>query len=291
MESLVNVITSPRKKLQLDPLDLLLHAEMGDGREMLNEQLQSPSARSGLRHLYFHKADKNGEFILSRDPEATEFVMMARIDESKQRFDIYRRKPTEIQFVEGVPDARLTWNVAADKWVASVSIDSLVCDECAFRRVDPEAAPNSKSHTILNISQGMEKIHSHQHWFWVDVTGQATECGDRRIFECKHCDNENRFNSANSSLILSPPGSPRAKKDLAVRSTAPTVSPDGNLSIKFISMDRTILPSSRNLQCHSENQCCFQLLKIGGSRFAIDYRAPFSPLQSFCLALSTHFWT
>lgn len=295
MESIVKAITSPKKKLKLDPLDLLANAELGDAREMLSEQLQSPSARTGLRNLYFHKSGTNGEFILCRDIFGSEFVMMARIDEANKKFDIYRRKPTEAEFVEGVPDAKLTWNKEADKWMASVNVGSLVCDECAFRRRDEESSVSStKFVTVLDIGQGMEKIHAGQHWFWLDMSGQLTECGDRRILECKHCD-VNIENRWSNSGPLSPPTSPRSapkkKVILSVRSKAPTLSPKGNLSVRFIAMDRTILPSARNVQCYStEDQVCFQFLKLSSTKFAIDYRAPLSPLQAFCAALSTHFW-
>ena len=297
MEALVKAVTSPRKKLTLDPLDLLLNAEMGDARELLSEQLQSPSARSALRTLYFHKSSTVGEFILSRDDAGSEFVMLARIDDVNKKFDIYQHKMTEPQYVAGVPDAILTWNSkAADKWIASVSLSSLVCDDCAYKRRsidETSGGPTTKFTCILEISQGMENLPTGQHWFWMDLSAKLTECGERRIIDCQHCHpTENNCRNA----PLSPPLSPRSlvKSDLSVRSMAPIVSPrGGNLSVSFISRDRTIQPSARNVQCSSLNseEVCFQFIKLSSNVFAIDYRAPLSPLQAFCAALSTNFWT
>ena len=232
--------------------------------------------------------------MLCRDASATEFMMMAKLDEAHKRFDIYRHKPTEPQFNQGSPDAKLGWNDAVDKWVATVSTDSLVCDDCTYkRREGEEGVRATKAVNILNVSQGMEKLPSGQHWFWMDNNGKLTECGERRILECKYCDVNIENKWSNNSAD---PMSPRGNRDivlseLMVRSAAPSLSPKGNLSVKFISGDRTIQPSARNVQClNPENEVCFQFVKLGPTKFMVDFKAPLSPLQAFCAALSTHFW-
>jgi hypothetical protein len=280
----------------LDPLDLLSRAEHGDAREIVSDHCQSPSRRSGIKTLFFIKNDNPSDFILSRDSMGAEFVMFARLDEDRRVCNIFHRKPADPQFSENRPDFRLSWDENHQFWSVCVCSDSLICDKCLYRSRNVSVI-NEKP-TILSIEQGMQTSEKgDHHWFYMDIEGVSTEFGDRAV-ECRRC-----RNGADSSPIGNHRGSFSIPSDsisfgrppLRLKSVIPSLTKTGELSIRFLTRDRSVLPSARNMQISGPNpegvnEIVFQFIKISALKFNIDFRAPLSPIQAFCIALSTNYW-
>jgi hypothetical protein len=284
-----------------DPLDLLAKAESGDSRVSVSDQCQSPQRSSGTKTLYFIKTADPCDYILSRDSTEGEFVMLGRLDEKAREFRVYHKKPTEPDFSASSPDFRLTWDQKAEKWTVVMCSEALVCNTCLYRSRSVSYCEDKP--VILSISQGLQRSEkADQHWSYMDVDGISTEFGDNLV-ECRRCRSA-RTDSVDTSPLMArssftlfnevPPAAPRS--ELHLKSVIPTMNKSGDLSIRFMTRGRTIMPSARNLQIVTnspENQSTeivLQFVKVSATKFNIDFRAPLSPIQAFCVALSTHYW-
>ena len=281
MNSVFGKLTLP--SISTDPLDLLSKAETGEARELVSEQCQSPSRKSGITSLFFLRMDNPVDFVLARESTGAEFLMFARLRSDDRVFDIYHHKPLEKGFVENAPDFKLTWDAKMERWHVRMFTERIPCETCLYRTRNT-AFPGEKP-VILEINQGVQySSKGTQHWFFMDITGVSTADGDR-IIECRQCQ-ERKSDSS--------PGGRRGRTELRLQSTIPTQTPAGDLSIRFLTRGRAIVPSSRNLQIINSTkdgaEIVMQFLKLSASRFNVDFKAPLSPLQAFCLALSTHFW-
>lgn len=291
---------SENRSLNIDPLDLLSKAEHGDARELLSVQCQSPSRGSGIKTLFFIKTDNPNNYILSRDSSGTEFVMFAQMTEANREFRVYNRKPTEPDFLVDRPDFKLTWDDDKLMWCVTMCSDSLICDKCLYR--SRNVSLFDERPTILSVEQGRQKSEKgDNHWFFMDIEGVSTEFGNR-VVECRRCrddsaGDESPFNSRSSFSLFpdSPTRSGRVLPVFHLKSVIPSLTKSGDLSIRFMTRDRTVLPSARNMQITSMNpegstEIVFQLIKVSAMKFNIDFRSPLAPIQAFCIALSTHYW-
>lgn len=283
------------KESRLDPLDLLSRAESGDGRISVSDQCQSPSRSSGITTLYFLKAPDPCDYILSRDSTESEFVMFARLDEQAREFRIYHKRSQEPDFTEKEPDFRMSWDGKAGKWSVVMCSEALVCNTCLYR--SRSVSYFEEKPTILTMQQGLQRSEKgDQHWSYMDVDGISTESGDRLV-ECRRCRSARTGSMDGSPLTArasftdsNEPASLAPRGELHLKSVIPSLNKAGELSIRFMTRGRTILPSARNMQITTRNEIVFQFLKVSASKFNIDFRAPLSPIQAFCIALSTHYW-
>jgi hypothetical protein len=283
----------PNRSLDLhpDPLLLLAKAELGSARIPVSEQCQAPAKDSGLRTLHFIKSSNEGEFILSRDSGDGGFLMIVFLDEKSREFRVYHKRPSDPDFVESRPDFKLSWNENGENWSVVMCSEALVCSTCMYR--SRNVSYFDEKPAILNIRQGVH--HSEkgsQHWFFMDIDGISTEFGDR-VVECRRCrtgiDSFSPLNSR-SSFISSLNTLPIPKPELHLKSVIPTITKSGDLSIRFLTRGRSILPSARNMQITSNGEVVFQFIRISNTKFNIDFRSPLSPIQALCIALSTHYW-
>ena len=275
MESIISAVKGAKKLKIFDPLDLIASAELGDAREVMSGQLQSPSNRLGLQTLFvLNPKSSTTDYILSHDSTGEEFVLSAQLDESNNGFNIFRHKSGDVNYDESSPNVRLSYNTEHDKWTARLLTESNVCDRFTYKR--REWIRSTSKPIILEIKHGVEQLGNGQHWFYLNATGPSSELGDP-IYTCMNC-------QENKSVNTQP--------KLALNSVLPTVR-NGDLSIKFYTKFREIAASSRNLQCTSathENRVVFQFVRLVDGRMNMDYKSPLCPVQAFCLALSTHFW-
>jgi hypothetical protein len=291
---------SENRSMNIDPLDLLSKAEYGDARELVSAQCQSPSRGSGIKTLYFIKTDNPNNYILSRDPSGTEFVMFAQMNESVKAFHVFNRRPTEPDFKVDRPDFKLAWDEDKSIWYVTMCADSLICDKCLYR--SRNVSLFDERPTILSICQGTQRSEKgDNHWFFMDIEGVSTEFGNR-VVECRRCredsgGDDSIFNPRSSFNLLpdSPARSGRVLPAFHLKSVIPSLTKSGDLSIRFMTRDRTVLPSARNMQITSHNterpsEIVFQLIKVSAMKFNIDFRSPLAPIQAFCIALSTHYW-
>lgn len=261
----------------LDSIDLVSQAEFGDARELVTEQLQSPSRRAGMRGMYLVRSTNGtAEYTLSRDSLGTEFVLLARTNTEMNRFDIFHHKPGEPQYDGTSPDFTMTWSDDKLRWIAALS-KSVPCDRCIYKRRNSVIVDDKP--VILWITQGMEKSTvSEQHWFDMSIRGLSTEFGDRVVL-CKACQSDS-----------SPTGT-RKLPEFTLQSVLPTISKKGELSIRFLTSGRNVLPSARNLQVKAlDDRVVLQFLRMDPLRFFLDFSSPLSPIQALSIALSTHFW-
>ena len=290
MEQLIKSLPLPKKPASLDFIDLVAQAELGTSREIISGHLQSPCHRSGMQTCFLIQGNIKGEYLLSRESTGDHSLLYARLDEPSKVFNVHRHKPGDLNFREELPDFKLSFSQNHDRWTAGVFYNSFVCDKCTYTRrersysvgsVSSSASAKPKPQTgLLEISQGMEHVHSGQHWFYMTINGRSAEFGEDLI-ECPEC-SEN-FNTRQTRAPQS---------GLEVHSIPPAVK-NGELKVKFITNNREILPSARNVQCasskHNED-IVFQLVRIGDGVFNMDYKSPLSPLQAFFMSLSTHYW-
>lgn len=291
MEQLIKSLPLPKKTVTLDFIDLVGQAELGASREIISGHLQSPSHRSGMQTCFLIQGTANGEYFLSRESSGEQSLLYAKLDEPSKVFNVHRHKPGDLNFREELPDFKLSFTQNHDRWTASVFHNFFVCDKCTYTRRERAYSIGSVSSTasskqkpqygLLEISQSTEHVNSGQHWFYMAINGRSAEFGDELI-ECPEC-SEN-LNTRQSR--------PTQSGGLEVHSIPPAVK-NGDLKVKFITNNREILPSVRNVQCasskHNED-IVFQLVKVGDKVFNIDYKAPLSPLQAFFMSLSTHYW-
>ena len=292
MEQLIKSIPLTKKPTPIDFIDLIGQAELGASREILHTHLQSPSHRSGMQTCFLIQPNVKAEYFLSRDRSGDHPILYAKLDEAARLFNIYRHKPGDFNFREELPDFKLSFSQTHDRWSASVFHNSFVCDKCTYTRRDRSysigslSSSSSMSHktsaNLLEVSQGVENLHTGQHWFHMSVNGRSVEFGEDLV-ECPEC-TEN-FNSRQMNASTNP--------GLEVHSIQPAVK-NGELKVKFITNNREILPSARNVQCasskHNED-IVFQLVRVGESGvFNLDYKFPLSLLQAFFIALTTHHW-
>ena len=221
-------------------------------------------------------ANGTAEYTLSRDSLGTEFVLLARMNDEMNRFHIFHHKPDEPRYDGASPDFTLTWSDDKLRW-RSALCKSVPCDKCIYRRRNSVIVDEKPD--ILLITQGMEKSTvSEQHWFHMSIRGLSTEFGNRVVL-CKACQSDS---SPTGTLKL---------PELNLQSVLPTISKKGELSIRFLTSDRKVLPSARNLQVKTlDHRVVLQFLRMDSWRFFLDFSSPLSPIQAFSIALSTHFW-
>ena len=269
--------------LSRDPLDLLSQAEFGEAREVISEQCQSPSRGSGMSTLFLLRMDNPTDFLLSRESSGAEFLMFTRFYPEKRIFQIYHHSPLNAGFVEDSPDFKLSWNEDGKKWVARMCAERIVCETCLYR--GRNASFFEEKPVVLQMDQGIQhSTKGSQHWFYMDISGVSTANWDR-FAECRQCQHQKRDTAG---------GLQRTLPELRLHSTSPTQTSSGDLSIRFLTRGRTIVPSARNLQVVNSTpdgvEVVMQFLKLSSTRFNVDFKAPLSPIQALCLALSTHFW-
>ena len=289
MERLMKSLPLSKKAVSLDFIDLVAQAELGASREIILGQLQSPCHKSGMQTCFLLQPDTKGEYFLSREIAGEHSFLYAKLDEPSKSFNIHRHKPGDLNFRQDLPDFKLSFTQNRDRWTASVFYNSFVCDKCTYTRRERSYSVNSLSSSgssvqksqigLLEISQGVEHLGTGQHWFHMTVNGRSTEFGDDLI-ECPEC-SEN----VDSRQV-------RHNQSLEVHSIPPAVK-NGDLKVKFLTNNREILPSARNVQCSSSKHngdTVFQLVRVGDGVFNMDYKSPLSPLQAFFMTLATHYW-
>lgn len=279
-----------------DPLALLVKAELGSARIPVSEQCQSPVRESGLSTLHFIKTATEGDFILSRDSGESGFLLFARIDEKSRQFRVYHKGIADSDYSENLPDFKFSWDVKGEHWSLVMCSNALVCSTCMYR--SRNVSIFDEKPLILSVHQGMgQSEKGGQHWFYMDVEGISTEFGDR-IVECRSCrsartgiESCSPVNSR-SSFSLSQGAMPALPKrpELHLKSVVPSMAKNGDLSIRFKTNGRSVLPSARNMQIVSGGEIVFQFIKVSTNKFNIDFRCPLSPIQALCIALSTHYW-
>jgi hypothetical protein len=290
MEQLMKSLPLSKKTVSLDFIDLVAQAELGASREIIYGQLQSPRHNSGIQTCFLLQPDSKGEYFLSRERAGEHSFLYAKLDEASKSFNIHRHKPGDLNFREDLPDFKLSFTQTHDRWSASVFYNSFVCEKCTYSRRERSHSISSISSStsstrkpqigLIEISQGMEHLSTGQHWFHMTVNGRSTEFGDDLV-ECPECsENVDQRQTRHHN------------QSLEVHSIAPAVK-NGDLKVKFITNNREILPSARNVQCASSKHngdIVFQLVRVGDGVFNMDYKSPLSPLQAFFMTLATHYW-
>jgi hypothetical protein len=228
--------------------------------------------------------------------------MLARFNEKKQEINIFHRKPQDPGFNEMQPDFRVSYDLKTENWSVVMCSQALVCNSCFYRSRTTSICEDNP--VVLSVKQGLQRSESgDQHWFFMDIDGVWTDSDDR-VIECRRCRRErlgvehSSINTRSSFSLAS--GDPTCenygRKSIHLKSVVPSLTKAGELSIRFMTRGRTILPSARNMQIthRVENdqspEVVFQFIKVSPTKFNIDFRSPLSPIQAFCIALSTHFW-